>query len=62
MADGKKVEVALVRSMIGSTKAQVNTLRSLGLRRVGASRQHTLTPQIQGMLGKVAHLVSIKDV
>jgi len=61
MAEQKKVEVKLVRSKIGSTEAQVNTLRSLGLRRVGASRVHTVTPQIAGMLDKVAHLVSIKD-
>jgi large subunit ribosomal protein L30 len=57
----KKVEVKLVRSMIGSTERQINTLRSLGLRRVGASRVHSLNPQIEGMLVKVAHLVSIKD-
>jgi large subunit ribosomal protein L30 len=61
MAEQKKVEVKLVRSMIGSTETQINTLRSLGLRRVGASRVHTVTPQIEGMLVKVAHLVSIKD-
>jgi len=57
----KKVEVKLIRSMIGSTERQINTLRSLGLRRVGASRVHNLNPQIEGMLVKVAHLVSIKD-
>lgn len=57
----KKVEVKLVRSMIGSTETQINTLRSLGLRRVGASRVHTLNPQIEGMIGKVAHLISVKD-
>jgi large subunit ribosomal protein L30 len=58
----KKIEVKLVRSMIGSTERQINTLRSLGLRRVGASRVHTINPQIEGMLIKVAHLVSIKEV
>ena len=62
MAEGKRIEVSLVRSMIGSTEVQINTLRSLGLRRVGARRKHTLTPQIKGMLVRVAHLVSIKDV
>ncbi|MDR2733874.1 MAG: 50S ribosomal protein L30 [Spirochaetota bacterium] len=57
----KKIEVRLVRSMIGSTETQINTLRSLGLRRVGASRVHTLNPQIEGMLVKVAHLISVQD-
>ncbi len=61
MADYKKVEVTLTKSFIGSTDAQVNTLRGLGLRRVGKSRVHVVTPQIKGMLDKVAHLVSIKD-
>jgi len=61
MAELKKVEVKLIRSMIGSTETQINTLRSLGLRRVGAKRVHTITPQIAGMIVKVAHLVSVKD-
>ncbi|HPH02251.1 MAG TPA: 50S ribosomal protein L30 [Spirochaetota bacterium] len=61
MADQKKVEVTLAKSFIGSTESQVNTLRALGLRRVGKSRVHVVTPQIQGMLDKVAHLVSVKD-
>ena len=61
MAELKKVEVTLVKSFIGSTAAQVNTLRSLGLRRVGKTRVHTVTPQIKGMIERVAHLVTVKD-
>jgi large subunit ribosomal protein L30 len=61
MAEYKKVEVTLVKSMIGSTDAQIKTLRGLGLRRVGKTRAHVVTPPIKGMLDKVAHLVSVKD-
>lgn len=61
MADYKKVEVTLTKSCIGLTDAQIRTLRGLGLRRIGRTRVHVVTPQIKGMLDKVAHLVSIKD-
>ena len=49
------------RSRNGSDKRQRDTLRSLGLRRIGHSVQHEDTPQIRGMLAKVAHLVEVSE-
>ena len=47
------------RSRNGSDKRQLDTLRSLGLRRIGHSVEHEDTPQIRGMIHKVRHLVEV---
>jgi large subunit ribosomal protein L30 len=49
------------RSRNGSDRRQLDTLRSLGLRRIGHTVEHTDTPQIRGMLHKVRHLVEVED-
>ena len=56
-----KVVVTQRRSRNGSDKRQQDTLRSLGLRRIGHTVEHEDTPQIRGMLAKVAHLVEVSD-
>ena len=48
------------RSRNGSDKRQLDTLRSLGLRRIGHTVEHTDTPQIRGMIHKVRHLVEVR--
>jgi large subunit ribosomal protein L30 len=37
-------------------------LRALGLRGIGQSRDHVDKPDLQGMLAKVSHLVTIEEV
>jgi large subunit ribosomal protein L30 len=49
------------RSRNGANKRQVDTLRSLGLRRIGHRVQHSDTPQIRGMIHKVRHLVEVSE-
>jgi large subunit ribosomal protein L30 len=49
------------RSRNGSDKRQIDTLRSLGLRRIGHSVEHSDTPQIRGMIHKVRHLVEVSE-
>jgi large subunit ribosomal protein L30 len=56
------VRVRLRRSLIGHTRDQRRTVWALGLRRVGASRVHVMTPGLQGALRKVQHLVSVEEV
>ncbi len=55
------VKVTQRRSKNGASKRQRDTLRSLGLRRIGQSVEHQDTPQIRGMVGKVKHLVEVAD-
>ena len=56
-----KLVVTQHRSRNGSDQRQRDTLRSLGLRRIGHSVEHEDTPQIRGMIAKVAHLVEVSE-
>jgi large subunit ribosomal protein L30 len=49
------------RSRNGSDKRQKDTLRSLGLRRIGHMVEVSDSPQIRGMLSKVRHLVEVSE-
>ena len=49
------------RSRNGASKQQRDTLRSLGLRRIGHTVEHEETPQIRGMVEKVRHLIEVAD-
>ena len=53
------MKVTQRRSKNGASKRQRETLRSLGLKRIGQSVQHEDTPQIRGMVDKVKHLVEV---
>ncbi|WCL51098.1 50S ribosomal protein L30 [Leptospira sp. GIMC2001] len=56
------VLVTQSKSSIGTNPAHRKTLIALGLKKKGASRKHKLTPQIQGMLRSVTHLVTVEKV
>ena len=49
------------RSRNGSDKSQRDTLRSLGLRRIGQTVEHPDTPQLRGMIQKVQHLIEVSE-
>ena len=55
------MKVTQVKSRNGSNKTQLDTLRSLGLRRIGHTVDVKDTPQARGMLHRVRHLVRIDD-
>jgi large subunit ribosomal protein L30 len=56
-----EVHVKQVRSSNGTNQAQKDTLRSLKLGRIGKTATHKDTPQLQGMLKVVDHLVKTGD-
>ncbi len=58
----KKLRVTLVRSAIGYTKRQKDTVKALGLRRMHATVEHPDTPPVRGMIAKVSHLVEVEEV
>ena len=58
----KKLQVTQVRSSIGTLPKQRATLRALGLRKMSAERIHDDTAVIRGMIDKVKHLVSVKEI
>jgi large subunit ribosomal protein L30 len=49
------------RSRNGSDKRQKDTLRSLGLRRIGQTVEVSDSPQTRGMIAKVRHLVEVSE-
>jgi large subunit ribosomal protein L30 len=55
------LKVTQRKSRNGSDKRQLDTLRSLGLRRIGHTVEVNDTPQIRGMLHKVRHLVEVDE-
>lgn len=58
----KTLRVVWVKSSIGYSKRQKDTIRALGLRRLGQSVEHNDTPVIRGMINKVGHLVEMQEV
>ena len=53
------LKIQQVRSRIGRSKDQKQTLDALGLRKMNAVVEHNATPQILGMIRKVQHLVKV---
>jgi large subunit ribosomal protein L30 len=49
------------RSRNGANRPQLDTLRSLGLRRIGHEVKVEDCPQARGMLHAVRHLVEVKE-
>ncbi|MGI6216353.1 MAG: 50S ribosomal protein L30 [Coriobacteriales bacterium] len=63
MAEKKKtLRVTQVKSSIGYAENQRRILESLGLGRIGRSRDHYDTPEIRGMIFKVKHLVKVEEI
>jgi large subunit ribosomal protein L30 len=58
MAD---VELRQVRSANGASEVQRATLRSLKLGRIGRQAKHPDSPQLQGMIRTVSHLVEVEN-
>jgi len=55
------LKITQTRSRNGSDKRQVDTLRSLGLRRIGHTVERDDSPQVRGMIAKVRHLVEVSE-
>jgi large subunit ribosomal protein L30 len=56
-----KLVITQRKSRNGADKRQVDTLRSLGLRRIGHSVIKPDSPQLRGMVHKVRHLVEVSE-
>jgi large subunit ribosomal protein L30 len=60
--NAKTLRVTLVRSALGYTKRHKDTVRSLGLRRLHQTVELADSPNLRGMLAKVAHLVKVEEL
>ncbi len=59
-ASAKTIKITLLRSTIGLDPRHKGTIRALGLRRIRQTVEQADTPQLRGMLYKVAHLVKVE--
>jgi large subunit ribosomal protein L30 len=57
-----RLKVTQTRSLIGSKRNQRETLRSLGLKRLGDVVLKEDRPEIRGMVHTVTHLVTVEEV
>ena len=57
----KKLKLTQVRSGIGHPKRQKRTLEALGFKRLNHTIEVEVTPQIEGMIRKVNHLIKIEE-
>lgn len=57
-----KLQITLVRSVIGRPETQRTTVKTLGLRKLNSSVVHNDNPAIRGMINKVSHLVAVKEI
>ncbi len=57
-----KLKITQTRSQIGQSQKHRGTLRALGLGKIGRSVEKAESPQLDGMLRKVRHLVQVEEV
>ncbi len=55
-----KLSITLVKSGIGYTEDQKNTLKALGLRRMHQTVVQNDSAAVRGMVNKVRHLVTVE--
>jgi large subunit ribosomal protein L30 len=61
MASNKKIRITLVKSVNGRLQSHRDTVRGLGLRRIRHSVELDDTPQIRGMINKIAYMLRVED-
>lgn len=57
-----QVKITQVKSVANSKQNQKDTVRTLGLKRIGDSVVREDRPELAGMLRAVAHLVAVEEV
>jgi large subunit ribosomal protein L30 len=58
---GAQLEITQIKSAIGGKQNQRDTLRSLGLKRIGQTVVRTADAVTVGMLNTVPHLVKVEE-
>ncbi len=58
----KRLRITWVKSAIGYSQRQKDTIKILGLRRLGDQVEREDSPGLRGMVQKVSHLVRIEEI
>jgi large subunit ribosomal protein L30 len=57
-----QLKIRQVRSAVGGKQYKRDTLRTLGLKRVGDTSTRDDRPEVRGMIKTVSHLVAVEEV
>jgi len=57
----KRLRITWVKSAIGYSQRQKDTVRALGLKRLGDWVEREDSPSLRGMVHKVRHLVRVEE-
>jgi large subunit ribosomal protein L30 len=57
-----RLKVTQTKSTIGGKQNQKDTLRTLGLRKIGQTVVKEDRPEVRGMIHTVSHLVTVEEV
>jgi len=58
----KRLRITWVKSAIGYSQRQKDTIKALGLRRLGDRVEREDSPSLRGMMQKVSHLVKVEEI
>jgi large subunit ribosomal protein L30 len=58
----KKIRIKQVKSAIDRPERQKRTLRALGITKMHQTVEVEATPQIEGMVRKISHLLTVEEV
>lgn len=57
-----KVKLTQVKGLSGRLPKQVATIEALGLGKISWTTEKELTPQIEGMIRVVKHMITVEEV
>ncbi len=57
-----RLRITWVKSAIGYSKRQKQTIRALGFRKLHQTVERPDTPDIRGMINSVSHLVEVEEL
>lgn len=57
-----KLQITQIRSTINRPKSQKATITALGLGKINKTVEKENSPQLQGMIQKISHLVKVQEV
>jgi len=57
-----KLKITWKKSAIGYAQDQKDTIKALGFKKLYSQVVHNDTPQVRGMVRKVAHLVEVEEI
>jgi len=60
-SESKKINVKLVKSLIGATKSQIKVVNALGLKKTNQVVEHYESPVIRGMINKIPHMLEVSE-